>query len=180
MVVDKTSHTNDELADLVDAGDNVIGQEWRSVAYENNMMHQLRGVWFFIKNDKGQLWIARRSAHKSTYPLALDGSAVGLVGAGETYDQSVKREVLEELNIDLNRQPFTLLGYGFAPGFAASHVRVYQMISNDIPPFNKDDIAEGLWLYPKELLDLYKKGEPMKPTLPRLVMMFFAPDLFCK
>ncbi len=169
---------HDELADLVDSGDNVIGQEWRSVAYKKDMIHQLRSVWFFIKNDKGQLWIARRAAHKSSYPLGLDGSAVGLVAAGETYDQSVKREVIEELNIDLDVQPFTLLGYGFAIGMTFAHVHVYQMISNDAPNFNKDDIVEGLWLYPEELIDLYKKGEPMKPSLPRLVMLFFAPELF--
>ena len=83
-----------------------------------------------------------------------------------------------ELEITLTQDNHTTLGYVFAPLYSKAHVKVYEIVSNETPVFNPDDIIEGLWLYPQEVLERFKKGENMKITLPRLITLFYIPDVF--
>ncbi|MFY9463164.1 MAG: hypothetical protein WAP52_03190 [Candidatus Sungiibacteriota bacterium] len=61
----------DELLDLVDAQDRVIGVMRRGEVYAKGI-HNIRVVNAFIINTKGELWIPRRTADKRSFPLCLD------------------------------------------------------------------------------------------------------------
>jgi isopentenyl-diphosphate delta-isomerase len=104
-----TIKIDDELLDLVNEHDQVIGQQWRSHVHQQNM-HNFRVVNAFLINEQGQLWIPRRTAHKKLFPLALDASMGGHVGAGENYLQAFERELMEELRIDAKQTPFHYIG----------------------------------------------------------------------
>jgi isopentenyldiphosphate isomerase len=82
----------DELLDIVDQNDKVIGRKLRSEIYENKMSN-FRVVNAFLINDNGQLWIPRRSANKRIFPSCLDTSMGGHVSSGETYEDAFKREL---------------------------------------------------------------------------------------
>src|SRR5688572_22273564 len=75
---------NNELLDIVDANDNVIGQKKRADIYREGKPN-FRVVNVFAENARGQLWILRRSARKSSFPYGLDMSVGGHVKSGETY-----------------------------------------------------------------------------------------------
>jgi 16S rRNA (adenine1518-N6/adenine1519-N6)-dimethyltransferase len=47
------------------------------------------------------VFLQMRSRWKDRHPLAWDSSAAGHVNAGEEYDQSAARELLEELGVDI-------------------------------------------------------------------------------
>ncbi|TSD04117.1 MAG: hypothetical protein Greene071436_189, partial [Parcubacteria group bacterium Greene0714_36] len=100
----------DEILDLVDEQDRVIGVMPRSEVYAKDM-HNVRVVNLFIKNSKGELWIPRRTADKRNFPLALDMSMGGHVESGETYEETFRRELREELNMDADAVPCRYLGY---------------------------------------------------------------------
>jgi isopentenyl-diphosphate delta-isomerase len=153
-----------ELLDVVDEHDCVVGQEVRLVIYEKNL--NFRAINVFIENDKGQLWIPRRVANKRLFPLALDMSCAGHVGSGETYEQGLIRETIEELGIDLTVTPYEEVAYMTPYTHTTSaFTRVYRIRQNEVPEFNVGDFCEYYWLTPQELVALLEQGEPAKSDL---------------
>lgn len=166
----------DELLDLVNEQDQVIGTIWRSVAQAEKKIASLRAIWFLLKNELGQLAIPRRAAHKKINPLYLDGSAVGQVRSGETYEQAMIREVLEELNVDVMDLPYRLVGNLTPTTGAQSFIAIFELqVQKDFQlNYNQDDFSELLWLYPNEILEKYNQGEKMRPTLLSIISTFYA------
>ncbi|HZW61000.1 MAG TPA: NUDIX domain-containing protein [Candidatus Babeliales bacterium] len=163
----------DELLDIVDEQDRVIAQASRSSV---NILQgrNFRAINAFIENDQGQLWIPRRTAHKATYPLALDSSIGGCVSAGETYEDAFEREAQEEVNININQVSYTCAGY-FTPsnhGLSA-FMKVFKIHSNETPSYNDDDFCDSYWLTPREIIERINAGEPAKSDLPKLIRLLF-------
>lgn len=99
----------EELLDLVDSQDQVIGKLERSQVYARKL-HNFRVINAFFINDQGQIWVPRRTAHKRLFPLHLDVSVGGHVSSGETYEQALIREVYEEIGLDLEAITYRTLG----------------------------------------------------------------------
>jgi isopentenyldiphosphate isomerase len=164
---------DDELLDLVDIDDRVIGTTFRSEVFAQKLTN-VRVVNLFLKNSLGELWIPRRTAHKRFFPLCLDMSMGGFVESGETYAQALEREVSEELNLDLNVVEFQLLGH-LTPhqDRVSSFMQVYQIKTDTEPKYNRDDFSDAVWIDPQKLLDWIATGEPVKSDLARLVSIFY-------
>jgi isopentenyldiphosphate isomerase len=162
----------DEYLDLVDADDNVIGKILRSEAYAKDLSN-FRVVNAFVINSNGELWIPRRTANKRIFPLCLDMSAAGHVESGESYEESLKREVKEELNIDLDVVPFKLLGTLQPKDGVSAYMKVYEIRTDEAPDFNKDDFTEYFWLKPEDVIKRIESGDKSKDDLSKLVKAFY-------
>ena len=163
----------DELLDVVDAADNVVGQQPRSEVYRLGLL--CRVVNAFLENTQGQLWIPRRTARKRTFPLCLDMSMGGHVESGESYEEALTRELLEELRMDANQVNLELLGYLTPQGSGVSaFMKVYRIRTDDAPEYNKDDFLEAQWLLPGELARRLREGEPAKGDLLTLIERFYT------
>lgn len=94
----KTTDPQDELFDLVDENDKVIGTVKRRETNRNpKRIH--RAVCILVFNKKGQLFLQKRSKTKDTYPGYWTISASGHVRSGQTYRQAAIKELKEELGI---------------------------------------------------------------------------------
>ena len=162
--------SDDELLDLVDQNDQVIGTILRSQKPGLGRHGFLRAAELFIQNSHGELWVPRRSPHKSIAPGGFDFSASGHVGSGESYLEALKREVKEELNLNLDPQSLKLI-YKFPPtGDEKLFFRaVYIYYSDEVPKFNRGDFSGYEWLAPKELLKRLVAGERAKRSLQETV-----------
>lgn len=163
----------DELINIVDENDEILGQLPRRFFYRNNIKNY-RVINAFIQNKKGQLFILRRSADKDLFPLGLDMSVGGHVKAGETYEDALKRETKEELNIDLDNFVYKEIGY-LSPlnTKISSFSKTYLIESNQTPSYNKNEFIEGFWLFPEEIIQRIEKGDLHKDDLPILISQFF-------
>src|SRR3989344_9523048 len=163
------SHPADELLDLVDEKDNVIGQKHRSEIYAKGLSN-FRVINAFVVNKKGKLWIPRRSATKRIFPLHLDFSVGGHVESGETYEQALNREVREEINLNLETMNYRQIGY-LTPHEhnVSAMMKVYEIKSDGPIDYNKQDFIEFFWLSTKELVARIKKGEKVKEDLPKVL-----------
>ncbi len=90
----------EELFDVVDKDDNVIGQATHADARTNDKI--IRVVHNWIINDEGKVLFQFRLANKRSYPRHFNSSMSGKVDAGEAYDAAVVRETKEELGIDVS------------------------------------------------------------------------------
>ncbi len=163
----------DELMDVVDRHDNVVGQKRRSELYAQDSPN-CRVINAFLLNERGQIWIPRRTAHKELYPLCLDMSCGGHVRSGESYEEALKREVREELNLDVAQAGWHLLGH-LTPynDNVSMFMKVYEIKGNETPQWNSDDFVESYWLWPWEILARIQAGERAKDDLPLLVEKFY-------
>lgn len=87
----------DELLDIVDEQDRVVGQAPRGEAYARRWRH--RCVFVLVRDPQGRIFVHRRTAHKLVFPSRYDMFVGGVVGAGESYDRAAHREAEEELGV---------------------------------------------------------------------------------
>ncbi len=169
-----TNQPHDELLDLVDENDVVIGQKPRLEVYAENRSN-FRVVNAFVVNAQGEIWIPRRSTHKRIFPLCLDMSMGGHVESGETYDDAFRRETMEELNIDTDHAHVRMLGH-LSPQHddASANMNVYEIRVDTAPNYNTNDYIEYFWLTPKALFDRIAQGDQTKSDLPKLVTIFYG------
>ena len=166
----------EEFLDIVDQDDNVISSMPRSKVYEQQLFAQMRSVWLMLKNRDGQLWIPRRAYDRKILPGYLDGSVVGHVSAGESYEQALIRETHEEVGLDLVHYDYSFLGkvtpfQDQAFCFAA----VFECHIDTAPKnWNKHEFAGWSWLYPEQLIEQYDQGILMKDTLPIILKKFYT------
>ncbi|MBD2248077.1 NUDIX domain-containing protein [Nostoc sp. FACHB-888] len=164
---------DDEILDIVDESDCVVGQKKRSEIYCQGLCN-FRVVNAFVVNSLGQLWIPRRSTHKTIFPLCLDVSMGGHVETGETYEDALQRELKEELNLELNMVNVRLLGYLIPYQYQVSaFMKVYEIELDLNPEYNKNDFIESFWLSVNDLIEWLNSGEPAKSDLLKLVKIFY-------
>jgi len=166
--------SQDELIDIVDENDNVIGNEKRSVITQKQLSNY-RVINAFLINSERKLWIPRRTPHKAIFPYGLDVSVGGYVESGESYEMAMARELEEELNLELEQVCHKFLGHlnPHVHGIS-SFMKVYEIQCEQSPNYNSEDFVEAFWLTPKELIDKVSQEKyPPKSDLPKLVHIFY-------
>ncbi len=94
----KTTDNQEEIFDIVDRSDIVIGQRKRWQVHKDiSLIH--RAVYILLFNSQNQLFFQQRSETKDTDPLLWTVSCTGHVESGQTYLNAANRELEEELGI---------------------------------------------------------------------------------
>ncbi|MEV3854689.1 NUDIX domain-containing protein [Streptomyces sp. NPDC050095] len=99
----------EEILDIVDEHDHVIGQAPRGRAYRENLRH--RCAFILARDPEGNVFVHRRTRTKLVFPGRYDMFVGGVVGAGETYDEAALREAEEELGVSGLPQPTPLFTF---------------------------------------------------------------------
>ncbi len=157
---------NDELLDLVNEKDEIIGTIWRSEydKLESENLGYIRAVEMFIVNDKNELWIPKRTAHKTIAPNGLDFSVGGHVSSGETYPEAMLKETREELNMNLAEDDLEFIET-IGPDANRYIRKLYIHRSNQTPKYNPDDFVSASWLSTGAILEMLDAGVPAKSSL---------------
>jgi ADP-ribose pyrophosphatase YjhB (NUDIX family) len=99
----------------------------------------------------------------------------GHVAAGETYEQSALREILEELNLMLRPEDLEFVRK-FRPAELPYFRTVYLYRSNKAPDYNPEDFVGAEWLSPLEIIQRIDAGVPAKLSLRETVEYLQAVD----
>lgn len=168
----ETDHP-EEMLDLVDEQDNVMDTVTREEVYAKGLRNY-RVIHTFIINSEGKLWIPRRVSTKKLYPNGLDYSIAGHVEAGETYEEALVKEAKEEANLDLTPDMYREIAR-FNPHTHNVHCfqRVYEIRSDEVPPYNSDDFSGYEWLTPQEVIERYENGDTGKEDIPEVIRLCY-------
>ena len=87
-----------ERFDVVNERDEVVRVASRHEVHEGHLPH--RAIHVFVFNERGELFLQKRSRHKDRCAGLWDSSAAGHVEAGCDYEETAVREVKEELGVE--------------------------------------------------------------------------------
>jgi isopentenyldiphosphate isomerase len=99
----------DEILDIVDEHDSVVGQAPRRRVYAERLRH--RAAFVLVRDGAGRVFVHRRTARKLVFPSRYDMFVGGVLGTGETYDEAARREAAEELGVSTLPEPTPLFRF---------------------------------------------------------------------
>lgn len=91
-----TEGVHDELVDIIDEHDRVIGQRLKFECHAQGLLHRGASLFLFRDASFRELLLQQRSLTKANQPGRWNQIG-GHVGAGETYQQAIERELREEM-----------------------------------------------------------------------------------
>ncbi|MBT2415591.1 NUDIX domain-containing protein [Streptomyces sp. ISL-12] len=104
----------DEILDVVDEHDRVVGRSPRGEVYAEGLRH--RCVFVQARDARGRIFVHRRTPQKLVFPSLYDMFVGGVVGAGESYDDAALREAEEELGVSGLPRPRFLFKFLYDDG----------------------------------------------------------------
>ena len=87
----------DEIVAIVDEHNTVVGAVPRREMRAERLPH--RSTYILVFHPQGSLYVQKRTVTKDVFPGYYDPVAGGVVLAGESYEESAKRELEEEMGI---------------------------------------------------------------------------------
>lgn len=146
---------SEEQFPVVDKADRATGAAPRGKVHANNLLH--RAVHLLIFNPRGEVFLQLRSRHKDRHPLKWDSSAAGHVNAGEDYEQTAKRELQEELGIEIGLEKVAKLPASERTGF--EFICLYCGSYGGELRLNRSEIETGKF-FPPTIIDGWIKARP--------------------
>jgi 16S rRNA (adenine1518-N6/adenine1519-N6)-dimethyltransferase len=144
-----------ECFPVVDKNDQILRCARRSDVHGNNLRH--RAVHILIFNQSGEVYLQQRSRWKDRHPLKWDSSAAGHVTAKESYDETARRELEEELGVSVQLEKVLEL-----PASARTEQEFVWLYRGKVlghPVINRSEIETGAFFSPS-IVDGWVSARP--------------------
>lgn len=165
--------TSDEMLDLVNEKDKVIGQVKKSEANTNpKLIHREIGVILFDENKR--VLLQKRSLQKKVFPGYWTISVAGHVISGDTEEQTAHRELLEEMGVDTKLVFLykALVKFPWETHFDS--VFMGKIPTNFNPVLQTEEVAEIKLVSEKELEKMMEAGEKVEEGSLALCKRFWS------
>lgn len=146
----------EEIFPLVDIDGNVIGEASRSKCHDGSkLLHPV--IHLHVFNEKGEVYLQKRSSKKEIFPLLWDSSVGGHIDLGETPEVAARREAREEiglLDVDLK----FIMKHIIETDFERELTYCYCTVSTEKPCPDRDEVSEGRFWSLSEVGANLRKG----------------------
>ncbi len=152
-----TGQNSEEIYDIVNEHDAVIGQATRAEVHAKHLWH--RAVHVLVFRGDGKVFLQKRSRWKDCAPRCWDSSSSGHVDAGEDYLVAAVRELGEELGLKVSGSEalVPLLKLGACIETGCEFVWIYRTQSEGPFELNPAEIESGDWFSPDEVSRLMRE-----------------------
>jgi isopentenyl-diphosphate delta-isomerase len=137
----------EEKVILVDQNDEPIGLMEKIAAHEQALLHRAFSV--FVLNDKNEIMLQQRAAHKYHSPLLWTNTCCSHQRPGETNIQAGKRRLQEEMGFEVDlKELFHFIYKAPFDNGLTEHELDHVMIgySNEVPNINKEEVEDWKWM----------------------------------
>ena len=135
---------------ITDAANRVVGAAPRWRMRRENLIH--RATYILVFNADGEIFVHQRTFTKDVYPGFYDVAAGGVVQAGESYDDSARRELAEELGI-VDRPLEPLFDTYWEDDRCRAWGRVYRCVHDGPVVLQPEEIIDGRFMQPEAVLN---------------------------
>ncbi len=152
----------EELVVLVDKNDNQIGLMPKMEAHEKAVLHRAFSVFTF--NNKGELLLQQRAAHKYHSPLLWTNTCCSHQREGETNIEAGKRRLQEEMGFTTElKEVFSFIYKAPFENGLTEHELDHVMVGDfdGEPNINKEEVESYKWM----LLEDVKKDIENNPDI---------------
>ena len=139
----------EDIFDVVNENDEVIGQEPRNIVHAQGLRHRAAHVLVF--NAAGKIFLQLRSNTKDNNPGIWDSSCSGHVDAGESYAVAAERELMEEIGLLVEKPLEPLFKIDACEETGHEFVWIYRTQSEGPFELNSEEIDDGQWMSPRDL-----------------------------
>ena len=153
--------SDNEILDVVDDQDQVIGSDTRFNVHQKNLKH--RSIHVLIFRSTGEVFLQKRSMLKDNCPGMWDSSVSGHVDSGESYGICAHREIAEEVGITTALDLKWLMKTDARAAFGYEFANVYTAVYDEELFPDPLEIDKGAWLSPSEL-DQWMQKYPQQFT----------------
>jgi isopentenyl-diphosphate delta-isomerase len=161
----------EDIFDIVNERDEVIGRGARRGVNARGLLH--RAIHVLVFNSRGEVFLQKRSMKKDRQPGVWDSSCSGHVDSGEDYDQTVVRELREEIGLRLTAPPQRLFKINACEEIDAEFVWVYRCKNNGPFQLHPDEIETGGWFTPQRLTQwIQEKPQDFAPAFMLIWKLF--------
>lgn len=152
---------SEDIFDIVNDRDEVIGRAPRSEVHARGLMH--RAVHVLVFNKHGEMFLQKRSKTKDREPSRWGAACSGHVDSGEDYDTAALRELGEELGWQPDALLQRILRIEACSETDQEFVWVYRCNGEGPFTLNEDEIETGSWFSITQI-DQWMEGRPEEFT----------------
>ncbi len=143
----------DELVDVIDNAGNTIAVVTRKEMRARKLPH--RCTYVLVFNTRGELFIHLRTSTKDVYPGHWDVCVGGVLAAGETFAEGVRREIREEIGVDSEAVELFSINYQDDATFA--HGMAYRAIHDGPFTLQVEEVVRGEFVPLADVLERVKR-----------------------
>jgi isopentenyldiphosphate isomerase len=140
---------SEEIFDVVNERDEVIGRETRREVHRTGLKH--RAIHVLIFNSRGEVFLQKRSMSKDSSPGRWDSSASGHLDCGEDYDACAVRELREEIGLNAGECPRRVFKVEPCAQTGQEFVWLYEGASEGPFTLHPEEIECGDWFTPERV-----------------------------
>ena len=166
----KDYRTKEEMADVLDDKGNKTGQTMTETEiHEKGIPHRTADV--YILNDKGEIFLQKRSPSVIVFPNVFYLSAGGHLSAGETSEEAVVRETREEIGVVYAPRDLIHLGeakdtQAFNDGKYVIHhftdtYLIKDNLSREMIHIDHNEVSDFMWIPWREFESNIKNKDPL-------------------